>query len=459
MTGPFRSLAVRNFRLFAAGQVVSVAGTWMMIVAQDWLVLALTDDSAGALGVVTALQFAPLLLLTLFGGRLADRHDKRLLLTVANAISAVLALVLAALVLSGAVRLWHIGLFALALGVVNAVEVPVRVSFVSEMVGAELLPNASALSAAYFSTARVVGPALAGLMIAALGTGWVMLLNAASYLATVVALRMMRPQELHRGAPESRARIVDGLRHVMARPDLVLPLALLAVVGLCGLNFQLTLPLLAKTVFGADADAFGLLTTAFAAGSLVAALVTTARRGRPSGRTVVVSALLFGVLETVAGWSPGFPAAMVLLSLTGFASIYFVQAANHRIQLGSDPRYRGRVMALYTLIVQGSTPFGALGTGWLAERFGARSGLVVGGLVSLLAAVAALLVERATARDTAPDPDAAGDGTGTRAGSAGTASRTPPEALEGPGTREPREAPAPVESLERPDPREPDRTL
>ncbi|MCZ7460205.1 MFS transporter [Streptomyces sp. WMMC940] len=432
MTGPFRSLAVRNFRLFTVGQVVSVAGTWMMIVAQDWLVLALTDDSAGALGMVTALQFAPLLLLTLFGGRLADRHDKRLLLTVANALSAVLALLLAALVLGGEVRLWHIGLFALALGVVNAVEVPARVSFVSEMVGAELLPNASALSAAYFSTARVVGPALAGVMIAALGTGWVMLLNAASYLATVVALRMMRPQELHRGAPETRARIVDGLRHVLVRPDLVLPLALLAVVGLCGLNFQLTLPLLAKTVFGADADAFGLLTTAFAAGSLAAALATTARRDRPSGRTVVVSALLFGALETVAGWSPGFVAAMVLLALTGFASIYFVQAANHRIQLGSDPRYRGRVMALYTLIVQGSTPLGALGTGWLAERFGARSGLVVGGLVSLAAAIAALLVERATAREAAAGAQA------DRTGAAGAAPPSPesPEAAEPPGPRE-----------------------
>lgn len=430
MTGPFRSLAVRNFRLFTAGQVVSVAGTWMMIVAQDWLVLALTDDSAGALGMVTALQFAPLLLLTLFGGRLADRHDKRLLLTVANALSGVLALLLAALVLGGEVRLWHIGLFALALGVVNAVEVPARVSFVSEMVGAELLPNASALSAAYFSTARVVGPALAGVMIAALGTGWVMLLNAVSYLATVVALRMMRPQELHRGVPESRARIVDGLRHVLVRPDLVLPLALLAVVGLCGLNFQLTLPLLAKTVFGADAGAFGLLTTAFAAGSLAAALATTARRDRPSGRTVVVSALLFGALETVAGWSPGFVAAMVLLALTGFASIYFVQAANHRIQLGSDPRYRGRVMALYTLIVQGSTPLGALGTGWLAERFGARSGLVVGGLVSLAAAIAALLVERATARGAGAEAD--------RTGPAGAAPPSPesPEAAESSGPRE-----------------------
>ncbi|MCZ0999898.1 MFS transporter [Streptomyces mirabilis] len=184
---------MRNFRLFAAGQVVSVAGTWMMVTAQDWLVLSLTGDSGTALGTVTALQFTPLLLFTLYGGRLADRHDKRLLLTVANLVSGALALALAVLVLVGSVQLWQLYLFALGLGTVNAVEVPTRMAFVSEMVGPELLPNASALSAAYFNTARVVGPALAGLLISAVGAGTAMLLNAASYLATVTGLRLMRP--------------------------------------------------------------------------------------------------------------------------------------------------------------------------------------------------------------------------------------------------------------------------
>ncbi|MFD9795655.1 MFS transporter [Streptomyces sp. NPDC059070] len=396
---PFRSLSVRNFRLFAAGQVVSVAGTWMMVVAQDWIVLGLADDSGTALGVVTALQFTPLLLLTLYGGRLADRYDKRLLLTCANLASGVLALVLALLAFADAVQLWHIWLCALGLGVVNAVEVPTRMSFVSELVGPELLPNASALSAAYFNVARVTGPALAGLLITGFGTGWVMLFNSVSYLATVAGLRMMRSGELLRGAPpEGRPKVVDGLRYVAGRPDLKLPLALVGVISLFGLNFQLTLPLYAKTVFDADAASFGLLTTAFAAGSLIAAFATTARRSRPSSRLVVGAALAFAVLETVAGWAPSFASALVLLAFTGGATIFFVQAVNHRVQLGSDPQYRGRVMALYTLILQGSTPLGSLLIGRLAEDLGARSGFYVGGLVSLAAALTALVYDRRTGR-------------------------------------------------------------
>ncbi|MER5968055.1 MFS transporter [Streptomyces sp. NPDC002057] len=425
-TNTFRSLSVRNFRLFAAGQVVSVAGTWTMVVAQDWLVLGMTGDSGTALGVVTALQFAPMLLLTLYGGRLADRYDKRMLLTAANLAAGALALVLAVLVLSGTVRLWHIWLLALGIGVVNAVEVPTRMSFVGELVGNDLLPNASGLSAAYFSVARVAGPALAGLLITGFGTGWAIAVNAASYLATVAGLRMMRPEENLGGVrggggegeeeggdgdPRRNARIIDGLRYTASRADLTLPMALVAVIGLFGMNFQLTLPLLAKTVFHADATSFGLLTTAFAAGSLLGAIAGTRRSGRPAARTVIGAALAFGVLETAAGWAPGFLGAVVLLTLTGFASIYFVQAANHRIQLGSDPRYRGRILALYTLILQGSTPLGALLVGLLAEQLGARAGLWLGGLVSLTAALAALGVEYRGSRGTAAGTDTGG---GTR---------------------------------------------
>ncbi|MET9520700.1 MFS transporter [Streptomyces sp. NPDC002994] len=413
---PFRSLAVRNFRLFAVGQVVSVAGTWMMITAQDWLVLSMTGDSGTALGTVTALQFTPMLLLTLYGGRLADRYDKRLLLTLANLVSAACALTLAVFVLAGSVQLWHLYLFALVLGTVNAVEVPTRMSFVSEMVGPELLPNASALSAAYFNTARVVGPAVAGLLISAFGTGPVMLVNAASYLATVAGLRMMRPEELMRTARSAqRARVIDGLRYVRGRPDLLVPLALVAVIGLFGFNFQLTLPLLAKTVFHSDATGFGLLTTAFAAGSLLAAFATTTRSGRPTAAVVTGSALAFGLLETAAGWSPNYAWAAVLLCLTGFATIYFAQAANHRVQLGSDPAYRGRVMALYTLILQGLTPLGALLIGWLTVRHGARSGLYAGGLVSLAAALAVLLVGRVRRRRRAASAAAERTGVSSRA--------------------------------------------
>lgn len=394
LTYRFRALRTRNFRLFAAGQIVSVAGTWMMVVAQDWLVLGLTGDSAVALGTVTALQFTPMLF-TLYGGRLADSHDKRTLLTAANCVSAALALLLALAVFADAVALWHIHLFALGLGIVNAVEVPARLAFISELVPPSVVPNASALSAAYFNVARVLGPALAGLLLTAFGTGWVMLVNALSYLATVTGLRLMRPAELLRPPREAgRARVVDGLRHTLGRPDLAVPMALVAVVGLFGLNFQLTLPLLAKTVLHTGASSFGLLTTVFAAGSLLGAFAASGRSSRPSALLVTGAAIAFGLLEAAVGWAPSPAAAVVLLFLTGFATICFAQAANHRVQLGSDPRYRGRVLALYTLVMQGSTPLGALCVGWLGDRWGARAAFVVGGLVSLAAGLVALAVDR-----------------------------------------------------------------
>ncbi|WP_308344881.1 MFS transporter [Streptomyces sp. ISL-94] len=387
----FQSLAVRNFRLFVLGQVLSATCTWMMVIAQDWLVLDLSGDSGTALGVVTAMQFTPVLLLTLYGGRLADRYDKRHLLILANLAAAVLALALGLWVLIGDVQLWHIWLFALALGTVNSVEAPTRISFVSEMVGSELLPNASAMSAAYFNLARVVGPAVAGLLIARLDVGAVVLVNAVSYLATVVSVVMMRPAELHRAtARPRRPRVVDGLRYIRRRPDIMLPMALVGVLGLVGYTFQLTLPLLAKTEFHTDSTTFGLLSSALAAGSLLAAFVTTARRGRPTALVVAGSALAFGALEAVTGLAPDLPTACLLLGLTGFAMMYFAQASNHRVQLGSDPRFRGRVMALYTLVFQGTTPLSALLAGRLAEHWGVRWVLYAGGLLSLAAAGAAL---------------------------------------------------------------------
>ncbi|MER5738555.1 MFS transporter [Streptomyces sp. NPDC002262] len=391
--GVFRALRVRDFRLFVLGQIVSVAGTWMMVVAQDWLVLGLSGGSASALGTVTALQFAPVLLLTLYGGRLADRYDKRALLTAANVLSCVLALVLAVLVVAGEVQLWHVYAFACGLGVVNSVEVPARMAFVGELVGSALLPNASALSAAYFNVARVVGPALSGLLISAAGVGWVMLLNAASYAATVVALRLMRGGTRPERRRGDRVRVADGLR-AAGRFDLVVPLTLVAVVGLFGLNFQLTLPLLASQVHHAGASSFGVVTAVFAAGSLVAALATTARSGRPPARLVAGGAVAFGVLETAVGATSSYPLSLVLLFLTGGAAIFFAQAANHRVQLGVPPELRGRVLALYTLILQGSTPLGALLVGALADRWGVRWGFVVGGLVSLAAGLGAAVAGR-----------------------------------------------------------------
>ncbi|MBT0772563.1 MFS transporter [Kineosporia sp. J2-2] len=384
----FRSLGVRNFRLFAGGQVLSALGTWMMVVCQDWLVLRLTGGSAAALSTVTALQFTPLALFMLPGGRLADRYDKRTLLIVANAVSAGWCAVLAGLDLSGSIRLWHVYLVAAGLGLVNAVEMPTRMAFVSELVGPELLPNASALSAAYFNLSRVTGTALVGLLISTVGTGPVMALNAVSYAATIAGLALIRRSELLLGArPAGRGGVVDGLRYVAGRSDLVAAVGLLAVVALVTFNFQVTLPLLATQVLHADATAFGLVSTAFAAGSLASALATTLRRRRPSGTLLVASALVLGLMEVAVGLAGGTVVLMLLLFALGFASLFFGQAANHRIQLGSDPAYRGRVLALYSLIMQGSTPLGALLVGWTAGLWGVRSSFLLAGVITALAAV------------------------------------------------------------------------
>jgi len=365
----------------------------MMFTAQDWLVLRMTGDSAAALGAITAAQFTPVLLLTLAGGGLADRLDKRRLLIAANAASGMLALALGVDVLSGRAELWHIIVCAIGMGLVNAVEIPARMSFISELVDADLVPNASALSAAYFNVARVLGPAAAGLLIGSVGVSGVMLFNAASYLATVTGLLGVRPADLCRtDTPRTTGGVWEGLRYVAGRRDLLLPLALTATVALIGFNFQVTLPLLARRVFHTGASSFGLLTAGMAAGSLLAALATTLRRGRPGERTVLITAAAFAVLIALSGLAPTFATALVALSLTGCAMVAFAQSANHRVQLGTDPAYRGRVMAVYTLLFQGTTPFGALLTGLLADRAGARSALSISGALCLAVVLVAWAV-------------------------------------------------------------------
>jgi MFS family permease len=391
----FRSLQVRNYRLFATGQLVKLVGVWMMFIAQDWLVLQLSDNSATALGAVTALQFLPVLLLTLLAGKLADRYDKRKLLIAVNALWSALAVVLALLVASGVVQLWHVFVFAGLLGISSALETPVRQSFVSELVGTPLLPNALSLAAATFNSARVLGPALAGVAIAAFGVGPVFVIAAVSSLSPLASLVRMRPAELHREALPPRderapARIADGLRYVWHRPDLLLPIALIAVVGMLGFNFQITLAVLAKTVFHTGAASFGLFTTALAGGALGGALASTGRRGRPSVYVVLGAAVVFGVLETLVGFAPYFWLVVALLLPTGFFMVFFAQAANQRVQLGTDAAVRGRVMALYVLVFLGTTPIGAPLIGWLAEQFGPQSSIWFGGLASLLTAAAAL---------------------------------------------------------------------
>ena len=388
----FRSLGVRNYRIFATGQLVKLVGVWMMFTAQDWLVLDLSGNSPGALGSVAALQFVPVLLLTLYSGRLADRYDKRHLLVASNAAFAITAIVFAVLVASGAVRLWHVFLFAGLLGIANAIETPVRQAFVSELVEIPLLPNALALSAATFNTARISGPALAGVALAVFHTGPVFLIATVLAIAPVFTYLAMRPGELYRkdAVANKDARVLDGLHYVRKRPDLLLPISLMAVVGMVGFNFPVTLAALAKIDFHAGPSTFGLLTTTLAVGSLCGALAGSVRRARPGIYLVLGAALAFGLLEFAVGFAPSFLVAMAILLPTGFFSVFLAQAANHRVQMGVDGEYRGRVMALYVLVFLGTTPIGASVVGWWGEHFGVPSSIWGAGLVCFVAAVVAL---------------------------------------------------------------------
>ena len=390
----FRSLRNRNYRLFAAGQIVSQSGTWGQRVAQDWLVLELSGNSGIALGITTGLQFLPVLLLGLYGGVLADRYDKRRLLIGAQAAMGVLALVLAVLDLSGAVQLWHVYALAAALGLASVVDTPVRQAFVSEMVDADDLPNAVSLNSATFNSARIVGPAAAGAAIAAVGTGWVFLVNAVSYIAVLAGLAAMRRADLHPAKRVERAKgqLREGLAYVRSRPDLLVPIVLVFMVGTFGLNFQITLALVVKEVFERSAGAYGLLSAFLALGSLVGALASARRSGPPRQRTLFASVLAFGLLEMAVGFAPTYELMALLLVPTGIAVLTFTTTANSTVQLGSAPHVRGRVMALYVLVFMGGTPIGAPLIGALAEAFGPRSSIVLGGAVVALSGVVAAVV-------------------------------------------------------------------
>jgi MFS family permease len=391
-------------RLFTAGQITKLVGVWMLFIAQDWLVLDLTDNSATALGLVTALQFTPVLLLTLYGGKLADRFDKQKLLVLCNCVFATIALGLGALVATNLVALWHVYAFAAAAGVISAIETPTRQAFWSELVEPELLPNALSLGSATFNTARLVGPAIAGVLIALIGTGPVILVTGVMAAAAVLLQLRIRPADLLRAEPGTvaarDARVIDGLRYVWRRPDLVLVMTLVLVLGLMAFNFQLTLAVLSKTVFHTGAEAFGLLTSALALGALAGALASSLRRSRPSVYAVLVSAILFATFETVLGFAPFFWLAIVIAVPTGFFMIYFAQAANQRVQLGVDPQFRGRVMALHVLVFFGTTPVGSPLIGWIAEEYGARASIWLGGLASLACTLLVALVQLRRSRAT-----------------------------------------------------------
>src|SRR4051794_20463894 len=386
----FRSLRVRNFRLYASANLVSNTGTWMQRIGQDWLVLQLSGDSGVALGLITALQFGPTLFLSMYGGVLGDRYDKRRVLLITQGLMGVPALVLGILVATGSIALWHTFVLAGLLGAVSAIDAPVRQAFVSEMVGPELLANAVSLNSTIFNGARLIGPAVAGLIIGASSgnTAPAFFINAGSFAFTMGALVLMRASELRRSAPVARAKgqLKEGLRYTAAHPDLVLAMLLALIIGTFGFNYQVTIALMAREEFGLGAQDFGLLSTAFAVGSLTGALLSTRRSARPRQRFLVIAAIVFGLLTIVAGLMPTYASFALLLVPAGASALVYSVAANSFVQLGVDPQMRGRVMALYFMCFMGGTPVGAPLIGLAAEHLGAPFGLILGGGVVVLAA-------------------------------------------------------------------------
>ncbi|WP_369390069.1 MFS transporter [Streptomyces sp. CG1] len=382
----FSSLKVRNYRLFFMGQVVSNTGTWMQRIAQDWLVLSLTGSSA-AVGITTALQFLPMLLFGLYGGVLVDRLPKRPTLLVTQASMAVAGLALAALTLTGQVQVWHVYVAAFAVGLATVLDNPARQSFVSEMVGPEQLQNAVSLNSANFQSARLVGPAVAGLMITGVGTGWAFLANGVSFAAPITGLLLMRSRELHvvRRSPRGKGQLREGLQYVAGRPELIWPIVLVGFIGTFGFNFPVWLSAYAEHVFHAGAGGYSLFNTLMAAGSLAGALLA-ARRGTARLRILIAAALAFGALEIVAALAPSYWLFALLMVPIGIFGLTVNVTANTAVQMATDPAMRGRVMALFMMVFMGGTPLGAPIVGWITDTYGARVGFAVGGIVSAAAA-------------------------------------------------------------------------
>ncbi|MBO3096373.1 MFS transporter [Cellulomonas dongxiuzhuiae] len=391
MSATFSSLSFRNYRLWFVGALVANVGTWMQRVAQDWLVLTeLSDESGVAVGITTALQFAPTLFLSAWAGLLADRFDRRKLLIATQVGQGVLAAGLGLLVLSGHAQLWHVYGFAGLLGVVTAIDGPVRQTFVAELVPAARLSNAVGLNSASFNAARLIGPGVAGLLIAAVGSGWVFLINAATFAATIVSLVVMRRSDLYPMPHASRAKgqIREGIAYVRNRSDIVVIMVVVGVVSTFGLNFQLTSALMARTEFGRGAQEYGILGSILAIGSLAGALLA-ARRERPRVRLVIGSAFAFGITTGVMALMPTYATFAVACIPVGFASLTMMTAANTSIQMTTDPKMRGRVMSLYMMVFLGATPVGSPIVGWIGETFGARWSIGVGSISALLVSVGA----------------------------------------------------------------------
>jgi MFS family permease len=385
----FASLSVRNYRIFFLGMLVSATGTWMQSVAQGWLVLQLTG-SGTMVGLVTAAQFLPMLVGGVFGGVIADRFDKRRILFLSQSVLGVAAGLLAIVTLTGVVQTWMVFACALLTGCGTVVDNPTRQAFVSELVGPDKVANAVALNSAMFNAARIVGPALAGLLILIAGTGTCFAYNAVSYVAVLISLFYLRPEELHRGKPVARGKgqVRAGLKYAWHMPELRSTILLVAIVGTFALNFTVLTPLLVDFTFKAGPGTLGLLTSLMGAGSLVGALVAAAR-AKPTPKVLIASAGALGLAMFGVAVSPSIAVAGVFLALTGAATITFLSTANSTLQLSSSTEMRGRVMSLYLLVFLGSTPIGGPIVGFIAQELSPRAGFVVGAVASVVGALLA----------------------------------------------------------------------
>jgi len=391
-TGTFRSLRNRNYRLWASGAIVSNVGTWMQRTAQDWIVLTqLTHHNATAVGIVMGLQFGPQLLMLPFSGFAADHLDRRKLLLTTQATMGLLALGLGILTITGLVQLWHVYVFAFLLGCAAAFDAPARQTFVSELVGEADLSNAVGLNSTSFNAARMIGPAVAGVLIAGVGTGWVFLINAVSYAAVIVSLCLLRVDQLHRSARAVRTRgsLVEGFRYVWHRSDLKSVLFMLLFVGTFGLNFPIYISTMSVTAFHAGASEYGLLTSVMAIGSVAGALLA-AQRAKAHVALVFVASAVFGLGLAVAAVMPTYWLFGGALVIIGVSAQTFTTTVISTVQLSTDPAMRGRVMAIVMAIALGGTPIGAPIVGWVADTFGPRWALAVGAAAGLVAAIIGL---------------------------------------------------------------------
>ncbi|MEV8213757.1 MFS transporter [Leifsonia sp. NPDC077715] len=385
----FRSLAGVNYRIWAAGAIVSNVGTWMQRTAQDWIVLTqLTHNNASAVGFVMALQFGPQLLLLPVTGWAADHLDRRKLLMATQGAMGLLGLGLGILTVTGAVELWHVYLFALLLGVVAAFDAPARQTFVSELVAGPNLSNAVALNSASFNAARLIGPAVAGLLTAVVGAGWVFLINAATFGAVLLSLALLRREQLYRAerAKRSRSGLVDGFRYVRRRPDIMVILVMVFLIGTFGLNFPIFISTMSVSVFHQGAGEYGILSSIMAVGSVVGALLS-ARRDRPRVSLLFAGAAFFGFGCAVAAVMPTYWLFAIALIAIGVSSQTLMTTANGTVQMTTDPVLRGRVMAIYMAIFMGGTPIGAPIVGWVADTFGPRWAMGVGAASGFAAAL------------------------------------------------------------------------